>query len=455
MSKEASNQQVEILKDDPKKALIRIAIPMIFSLLMVSFNNIIDRIWISGLGSDPLAAIGFVTPLFMVIIGIGHGIGSGSNSLISRFIGAEDYENASNSALHGIIIGAIVSILIMLCILPFINNILLIMGAKAVMGYAFDYAFILICGTFTFIYNMLFASQLRAEGDVKRSTIVMVSCDVLNIILDPIFIYLLGWGISGAALATVISTFIPTVLAVYWLFVKNDTYLNYSLSNFIYDSSLIRGVLEVGIPASIEELIMSFVSIFLNAILSMVAGTSIIAAFTVSFTLLQIGMMPGLAIGTGALTVTGVAYGAKNYENLTITTHYALKVNIAISVAICVFLYIFAPQVALIFTYSEVSAGLYPILTHVLRILTFFILVAPIGAICASVFQAMGKGTISLLLTVVREFLFVIVFTYTAGIILNWGSDAILISFVLAVGLGSLISYLAVEYWIKKLKRIG
>ena len=92
------NKNIKILRGDPRKALIKIALPMIFSLLLISFNHIIDRIWIASLGTDALAAIGFVTPIFMIIIGIGNGIGAGANSLISRYIGSNEYDEASNTA---------------------------------------------------------------------------------------------------------------------------------------------------------------------------------------------------------------------------------------------------------------------------------------------------------------------------------------------------------------------
>lgn len=92
------NKNIKILRGDPRKTLIKITLPMIFSLLLISFNHIIDRIWVASLGTDALAAIGFVTPIFMIIIGIGNGIGAGANSLISRYIGSNEYDEASNTA---------------------------------------------------------------------------------------------------------------------------------------------------------------------------------------------------------------------------------------------------------------------------------------------------------------------------------------------------------------------
>ena len=383
------NENIEILRGDPKKALIKLAIPMIFALILISLNNIIDRIWIAGLGTDPLAAIGFVSPIFMIIIGIGNGLGAGSNSLIARYIGAKDHHRASNSALHSILIVLTVSILIPLIILPFYDQIIIQMGAASVIGYARDYGIILVLGTFAFLFNLLFSSQLRAEGDMKKATFTMAAVDIINIILDPIFIYILNQGIRGAALATVLSSIIPTIIAVYWLFVKKSTYLDYSTKNFKYNREYIKGILTVGIPASLEEFIISLVNIILNAMLVIVAGTNIIAAFNISFTILQLGMMPCIAIGTSAITVAGVAYGAKEYDKVKTTCHYGIKISLIIATIITVLLVIFAPQVAQLFTYSQTNNEFYQLIINVLRIVSIFLIVTPVGGICAMTFQGM------------------------------------------------------------------
>jgi putative MATE family efflux protein len=446
------NENIEILRGDPKKALIKLAIPMVFALLLISFNNIIDRIWVAGLGTDVLAAIGFVSPLFMIIIGIGNGLGAGSNSSISRFIGSKQKDNAENSALHSLLIVTIVSILIPLVVLPFFDDIIVYMGAASVMNYARDYGIPIILGSFAFLFNLLFSCQLRAEGDMKKATFVMASVEVLNMILDPIFIYILNLGIRGAALATIIASIIPTIVAVYWLFIRKNTYLTYNIRSFKYNTSYVKDILLVGIPASLEEFIISLVNIILNSMLVIVSGTNIIAAFNITFTILQLGMMPCIAIGTAAITVAGVAYGAGEYEKVKTTCHYGIKISLIIASIITVLLVVFAPQLALLFTYNQTSSELYPLIIDVLRVVSLFLVVTPIGGICAMVFQAMGKGTISLLLTVVRELVFVVVLSYILGIVLNLGVNGVLVGFILGLIIGSAISLMTFEFYIKKVE---
>ena len=446
------NENIEILRGDPKKALIKIAVPMVFALLLISFNNIIDRIWVAGLGTDVLAAIGFVSPLFMIIIGMGNGLGAGSNSSISRFIGSKQKDDAENSALHSLLIVTVVSILIPLVVLPFFDDIVVYMGAGSVIGYARDYGIPILLGSFAFLFNLLFSSQLRAEGDMKKATFVMAAVEVLNMILDPIFIYVFDLGIKGAALATVVASIIPTLVAVYWLFIKKNTYINYNIRNFKYHSSYIRDILIVGIPASLEEFIISMVNIILNSMLVIVSGTSIIAAFNISFIILQLGMMPCIAIGTSAITVAGVAYGAKEYDKVKTTCHYGIKISLMIATIITVLIVLFAPQLAMLFTYNQANNGLYNLIIDVLRIVSVFLVVTPVGGICAMVFQGMGKGTISLLLTVVRELVFVVLLSYLFGILLNFGVNGVLNGFIMGLIIGSAISLIVFELFIRKVK---
>lgn len=447
------NENIEILRGDPKKALLKLALPMVFALLLISFNNIIDRIWVAGLGTDVLAAIGFVSPLFMIIVGIGNGLGAGSNSAISRFIGSKQKDNAENSALHSVLIVAIVSILIPLITIPFFDKIVVYMGAGSVINYAKDYGITILLGSFAFLFNLLFSSQLRAEGDMKKATFVMAAVEVLNMILDPIFIYGLNLGIKGAALATIISSIIPTLVAVYWLFIMKNTYLTYNVDTFKYHSSYIKDILTVGIPASLEEFIISLVNIILNSMLVIVSGTSIIAAFNISFIILQLGMMPCIAIGTSAITVAGVAYGAREYDKVKTTCHYGIKISLIIAAIITVLLVLFAPQLAMLFTYNQPDGQLHNLIVQVLQIVSVFLVITPVGGICAMVFQGMGKGTISLLLTVVRELIFVVLLAYVFGIFLNYGVDGVLVGFLLGLVIGSAISLLAFELFIKKVEK--
>ena len=196
--KMSKSSNVSMITGDPKKAIIKLAIPMMFSMLLIMLYNIADSIWVAGLGADALAAIGFITPLFMILVGLGNGIGAGANSLIARNIGAENYEQANNAALHGILLSIVISIVCTVFVLIFMVPILQIMGAGSTIQYALDYSYIVFGFLFVFVYSNVASAVFRSEGDMRRATIAIAVTAILNIILDPIFIYTLNMGIAGA-----------------------------------------------------------------------------------------------------------------------------------------------------------------------------------------------------------------------------------------------------------------
>ena len=188
-------------------------------------NNIIDSVWVAGLGSDPLAAIGYITPLFMILVGVGNGIGAGANSLISRFIGAKDKKGADSATAHSLILSIIISIGFMVLFIAILDPILKIMGASEVLNYCKEYGVVLFIWTFSLIIPTIIGGIFRAEGDVNRATLPLAVTAIANMILDPIFIYGLNQGLAGAALATGIAGLIGLLMQIYWIYVKKNTYL--------------------------------------------------------------------------------------------------------------------------------------------------------------------------------------------------------------------------------------
>ena len=181
------NSNIEMITGDPKKAINKLALPIIGSMFLIFANNIIDSIWVAGLGPEPLAALGYITPLFMILVGFGNGIGAGGNSLISRYIGAEDRASANNAAIHNLILSLIVSIIISVVFLTFMEPLLNMMGANSVINYAMDYGFIIFIWTFALLMPPIVGGAFRAEGDIKRATLPIATAAIINMILDPIF----------------------------------------------------------------------------------------------------------------------------------------------------------------------------------------------------------------------------------------------------------------------------
>ena len=447
------NENVEMITGDPKKAINKLSVPIIASMFLIFANNIIDSIWVAGLGPEPLAALGYVTPLFMIMVGFGNGLGAGGNSLISRYIGAENKKSANNAAIHNLILSAVVSVIITIIFLTFLKPLLLMMGASSVIDYAMDYAFIIFAWTIGLLMPPIVGGAFRAEGDIKRATLPIAVAAIINMILDPIFIYTLNMGIKGAAWATAIGPFISLLLMFYWIFVKKDTYLSYNFKDFHNNLTMYKDILVVGIPASLEQLVLSVLTIFVNFMLTIVSGPIAVAVYTAGWRIVNIGMLPAIGVGTAAISVAGVAFGARKYENLRVVARYAVKVALIASIIVCIILIVFSNQIAYIFSYSESSAELAPLIASFLQIMSLFILYVPFGASSGNVFQGVGKGTISFLLTTFREFILVLIFAYLLGFTFHMGEFGIYCGMLLGGGIGSLICYACIELYINKLIR--
>jgi putative MATE family efflux protein len=236
----------------------------------------------------------------------------------------------------------IVSIIITIIFIAFLKPLLILMGASSVIDYAMDYGIIIFAWTFGLLMPPIVGGAFRAEGDIKRATIPIAIAAIINMILDPIFIYTLNMGIAGAAWATALGPFISLLVMFYWIFIKKDTYLSYNRKDFHNDFKMYKDILVVGIPASLEQLVLSVLTIFVNYMLTIVSGSVAVAIYTAGWRIINIGMLPAIGVGTASISVAGVAFGAKKYENLRIVARYAVKVALIASIIVCILLNVFA-----------------------------------------------------------------------------------------------------------------
>jgi putative MATE family efflux protein len=452
-SKGSVDQRVAMITGDPKKAIRTLSIPMIISMLLMMAYNLADSIWVAGLGPNALAALGFVTPVFMMVIGLGNGLGAGANSLISRCIGAKNKKGSDNAAMHSLILTLLLSVVLTVFILIFLQNILLAMGAGESLNLAVQYGQIVFGGLIFLIFSSVASGILRAEGDVKRPMYAMVATAVLNIILDPIFIYYFGWGVAGAAIATVISATISSALILYWLLLKRDTYVSLSRKDFNASWNVIKDILLVGLPASAEFFVMSILGIVLNIMLVITGGTEAVAVYTAGWRVVMMAMIPAIGIGTAAITVTGAAYGSRKYGNISTALNYSAKLAIGIASITGLIIYVFASNIAAIFAYSSQSAFMAPSIASFLQVMCLFLIVVPLGITASSVFQGMGKGVTSLILTVIREVLFISVFAYFISFVLGIGEHGVWWGIVIGGAFGCVIAFTWATRFIKALKK--
>ena len=446
-----SPNSVDLMLYDPKKALIKMSIPLIISLLITSFYNLIDAAWVSGLGADALAGVGFFTPVFMILVGFGNGLGSGAAFAISKYLGEDNKFKADNASVHSIILDIVVSLVLTAILLILLNPILNAMGAGQTIGYATDYGVIILLGSVFIIFSNALYGIFRGEGDTTRPMYAMIASAILNMILDPIFIYNLNLGVKGAAIATIISSIFVILILLYWFYVKKDTFLRPNFANFDFKRDISIDIIKVGIPASIQLLNNAFFAAVFSALLAYVGSTDSVAVYSTGWRIVTIGTTPLLAIGTALISVIAANYGAKNYKNIQVAHRYAMKVSIIIAVVVMILTNVFAGDIASVFASTGSSVRIAPELTAFLSWIVIYYPTMAVGVASTYVFQGIGKGLTAMFQTIMRETGFTIFFAVLLGVVLGYGVWGAWMGIVLGEIVSNNITMVWADWQIKKL----
>ena len=447
-----ANDNVELMRGEPEIAVRKLAIPIMISMLLTASYNIVDGIWVAGLGQAAIAGIGFVTPIFMILNGFSVGLGSGATSSISRAIGAKNHDRANKAASHSLLIFLVASIVLTLILMIIQEPLLKGYGAggqSLVEG--INYGTPLFLGLFAFMFANGASGILRGEGDMTRAMYAIIVSVILNFILDPLFIYVLNLGSTGASLATIVSSLGSACVIMYWILIKKDTYVHVTFKGFKFDSEIAVDILKVGIPASLDMFVMSIAMSMYLIFISSIGGEYGIAAFTSGQRLYLFAIMPLTAIGTAVAAVSGSAYGARNSDYLSRTHTYGTKFAMMFGVVMTSILVVFAPQLAMIFAYTPDTAALVPEITSFLRIASFGLLLVGIGMPSSFLYQGIGRGTTSLAWTIIREVIFTVSFTYLFGILLGWGLLGIWIGLAVGRILASILNFTYAKYTLRKI----
>jgi putative MATE family efflux protein len=469
MQKKKQNIQgrgIEILTGNPKKAIIRLAIPMAVAMSVQTLYNLADAIWVSGMGADALAAVGFYFPFNMFLIALSTRIAIGAGSAISRAIGAKNKQGATQIAIHGLYMAIITGIIFTIFFTLSSRLIFKHMGAGETLNFAVQYGRIMFAGSIFTFFQSLASNYLRSEGDANRSMNVMILGAVMNIILDPLFIYTykiritadivfslgLNWGVVGAAIATVLSIFLSSIPLFYWLFIKKDTYINFSFKGFRLKKEIILNILNGGIPASLSQVSMSIMMFFITLLITRVNDTNGVAIFTAGWRVVMLAIMPLLGISTAVIAVCAAAYGAKDYDKLYTAYTYSIKVSVLVMFVISSFTYILAPYISMIFTWSEASSDILPGLINMNRILCFYYPFVPLGMHTASMFQGIRKGFISLVITIIRTLLLALPFAALLALLFKLNLEGIWIGLALGNSMAGIISITWGLLYIKHIK---
>jgi len=447
---------VNLLRGNPKEAVKKLALPLMLSMMVISLYNIIDSFWVAGLGADQLAAVGFVIPLEFLIISIGTSLGAGITSVVSRYVGEKEDKMADNAAAHSVLLTVLASVTVTFVFTIFVKELLMCVGGRGIaLGYAMQYGHIyFLASIFVVMPNALYG-LLRSEGDTKRTMYVMVLCAIVNMILDPIFIYTLKMGMFGAALSTIISLAIVLCIIIYWIYIKKDTYLKPTLSNFRYNSRIVIDILKVAVPGICEMIFITFITAIMHFIILAVSTTDSIAVFENGWRMVTLATEPMMAISTALISIVAANYGAKNFKNIKIAYDYSMKLGTILGIVALVVFLVFAPQIAYVFSYGETSIRLLDPTITFFHIFAWFFIVFPGGIISTYVFQGLGKGTHSLIFTIIREAICATFFAVLFGIILRGGINGVWFGILVGYTIGGLIAIIYANGYLKNLMEIN
>ena len=449
-----ANKNVELMRGEPEKAVKKLAIPIMISMILTALYNIIDGIWVAGLGPTAIAGIGFVTPIFMVLNGASVGLGNGATSSIARFIGAKDQKKATESATHSLFIFLIASVILTIIFLIIQEPILASYGATGqTLKEGIAYGTPLFLGLIAFMFSNGCSGILSGEGDMKRAMYVVIITVILNASLDPIFIYTLGFGSAGASLATIVSSAIAAAVMLYWILIKKDTYVNVSLKGFKFNSKLTKDILKVGIPSSLDMLIMAIAMSIYLIVISMVGGDYGIATFTSGQRLYLFAIMPLTAIGSAVIAVAGSSFGAKNGDYLSRTHKYGAKFGLILGTIITLILVIFATPLATLFAYTPETANLVPGIALYLQLVCPTLILTGIGIPSSFFYQGIGKGTYSLMFTILREIIFVVPLIYIFVFVFNMDLVGIWLGLCIGRAIASVLNYAFARYEVRRVRK--
>ena len=399
---EHTNQKkppLQLFIDNPSKSMWNLAIPIMAGMGIQTLYTIIDMIFIGRLGGNAIAAVAFNMPIFFFVMGLSFGLGNGVTASIARFIGADDKVNADNSAEHAVAIAFLISAVLTSVGLIYGKDILILMGCtQEVLPLAWDYLRVSCYGISFGVFSGFFRSILAGEGEMKLPMIVAGLGTVLNTILDPIFIFYLDYGVTGAAWATTISQIIVFCIFIYMLFIKHRTYIRFKLKDFSPSSFIIYDIIKVGIPVSMSMVVMAIGQLVFNRLL-VNYSTNAVAAYQIGGRIDMLVFLPIFGIASALTTMVGMFYGANEINKIKFISSYGIRSSLIITSICSALLYIFAPPVISIFTSDPT---IQKISIDYLRIISLLFPFISIGLTIGRILQGLGQGMPSLIITTIR-----------------------------------------------------
>ena len=388
------------------KLLIRQAVPASIGILVMSLNILVDTIFVGNwIGPTAIAAINVVLPVSFFIAALGMAIGVGGSSIISRALGADNQTKACKTFGNQITLTSIITVVFVIFGLWFINDLIPAFGGKGdIFEPAKIYYRIVLYGVPILALCMMGNTVIRAEGKPKFAMYAMMFPSVGNLILDVLFIKVFDFGMAGAAWATT-GSYILCFLFILWFFLSKNSELKINFKHFGLDLPIVKEIGSLGFVTLARQAIVSVTYLLMNNILFDLGGETSVTAYAIVGRMLMFALFPVYGITQGFLPIAGFNYGAEKYKRVRETIMTAIKYGVLLAAIIFVFLMIFPDNITRLFTQdSEVLKETPPAMRWVFAATP----IIGIQLIGAAYFQAIGKATPALLLTLARQGFFFI-----------------------------------------------
>lgn len=430
------------------KLLFSMSVPMMLSMIVQSVYNIVDSMFVAHINENALTALSLVFPFQIFMIGISVGTGVGVNALLSRSLGEKNQKNANLAAKNGIFLAVVFSIVFAIVGILFGKQFILAQTSDPqIVKYSLEYLNVITIFSFGTFMQMMFERLLQATGKTVLSMITQIFGAVTNLILDPIMIFgLLGFpalGVKGAAIATVIGQSLAGLLALYFNIKKNDD-INISLKGFKPNFRIIKTIFSVGFPSILMQTIGSFLTYFINKFLISFTPTAV-SVYGIYFRLQSFVFMPVFGLNNGMVPIIAYNYGARNKKRILDT----IKLSIITAVLIMLTgLAIFQTIPAQLLALFDASEEMLAIGVPALRIISLSFIFAGFSIICGSVFQALGNGFFSLIISITRQLIFILPLVYILGHF--FGLSAVWFSIPIAEISSLILSIIFLRYILRK-----
>lgn len=415
---EKEDKRIQIMRDAPPlKAIFTMSLPVVLGMMVNIVYNLVDTYFIGLMGDElQLAASSLASPIFVLTMALASLIGTGGASYLSRSLGAGKKEEAEKTVATAIFLICLFGALTALAGIVFRKQIPNLLGAsEQSFGFTLQYVLILMVGGCFIIGNFVLGQLIRAEGSTKLSMIGMMLGTVANIILDPIFIFTFGWGIAGAAIATVVGNAL-SVLFFLACYLRRKTFLHLDFNNFGFESAILKEIFAVGIPVTTGQALISVAQMVQNN-LAAGYGDTTVAALGISLKLMTIGTFIFMGFSAGCQPLMGFNYGSGNFRRLREFIKTGIIVTTLIGLGLLLTMWISAPYLVSTFTpLDDVQAAAATILRTLIFSLPFM------GGItlCTTTFQAMGQPIKAFILTAARQGIFYIPLLFLLNHLFGW-----------------------------------